>query len=117
MQSAFSKQSLVEAGLCGAIYVGGERVISGVDLMHHGPMRFGLSAGSSIVSAPLSSKLPLSVANQAQYGDYLRYVVSGAVFTGVDYFAKSSNESMLYKFLLQTGAQASACYIRPMLVK
>jgi hypothetical protein len=120
MQGLFSKQSLVEAGLTGAIYLGGEKVISGVDFMHKGFGRFGESAVISMISDPLSDVISpklLSVANDAKYGDYLRYVVSGGLFVLSDSFLKQSDESMLYKFLLQTGSQTVACYLRPALVK
>ncbi len=108
-RSWFSLSALPESILTGGVYLLGEYAVAEVPFSQNGLQRFGESTISSLVASPISEALWSAVLPSAQaqaHPQAIHAVTSGLLFAGADMFFEYSNQSFIYKFLIQAGSEA-----------
>jgi hypothetical protein len=108
-RSWFQLSAIPESIVTGSLYLAGEYAIRDIPFKHKSIERFGESAVASFISAPISEALWSALLPQAQrsaHPQLLHDVTSGLLFASADMYFKYSDQSFLYKFLLQAGAEA-----------
>ena len=108
-RSFFSLSSIPEALLTGGLYVVGERIVVDSPLDEKAMYKFAESSIASLVSSPISEVVWSVILPEAQMKSHpyaIHDVTSGLLFALADSMLGYSSQSFLYKFLLQTGAEA-----------
>jgi hypothetical protein len=110
--------SIPQSLLTGAFYVGAEKLfVKAPFLNREGGMKFLESTASAYLSSRLGKAVLPDTVRSQDSSMFVDPAVSGVLFASLDHFLKSSDQSFLYKVLVQAGSQLGAYYVEDPLMK